>query len=64
MTDLDLLNHLGSAFHKRALSNYYKKNKKVLEKRIGRIKTRIKKNVLYKTKKYQKLALVAIHFKL
>ena len=64
LTDLDLTNHLNSAFHKRALQKYFKKNALELKKKTNKIKNIIHRKLIFKTARYQKLGHLAIHFKL
>ena len=64
LTDLDLSSHLNSALHKRALQKYFKKHELELKKKTNKIKRIIHRRVIFKTARYQKLAHLAIHFKL
>jgi len=63
-SDNALKNHLGSKTHRNALAKYFKKHKQELNHKITKIKQKILRKVLFKTKRYQKVATFGVHFRL
>jgi hypothetical protein len=63
-SDVALKNHLSSRFHKKQLKQYFKKHEVELKTRVRKIKNQIQRNVLFRTRRYQKVANLAIHYKL
>ena len=51
-SDQALKNHIESKSHRNALAKYFKANERELNQRMFKIKQKVLRNVLFKTKKY------------
>ena len=63
-SDKDLSDHLNSKLHKRRLQKYYKDQKEELTKRIELFKQKRAKKLIGHTRRYKKLAMLSLHFRL
>ena len=63
-SEADLLEHLQSKSHKKALSKYYRENATQLKTNMRQIKGKVIRKYLFNMPKYQKLVRLGIHYKL